>query len=271
MNEEIGGRHLAAMTQPEAARALARGTASWSRAASSSMADICRWAPTPSPPSVAERVAGASCSVLPLSPVGVAPYHMPWPGSLTLRPDTFLRLLFDVCEGLRRPASPASSSSTGTRATHPRSGSGPMRSSRSCRCGWWSSSRTSSPTASSRRRWSSPTPAPWRRPRCLPTAVTGPPRQMTRGSRVDAGNAGRALFRRPDSPRSFGISGRSPRRAGTGGPTARAMSGRSRSPRPSPTIRRRPGLGVLGVGRLLGAASEPVGQGVRGTAEGRGR
>ena len=26
--------------------------------------------------------------VLPLSPVGVAPYHIPWPGSLTISPDT---------------------------------------------------------------------------------------------------------------------------------------------------------------------------------------
>ncbi|MGH3650995.1 MAG: creatininase family protein [Acidimicrobiia bacterium] len=38
--------------------------------------------------------------VLPLSPVGVAPYHLHWPGSLTIRPDTLAALMLDVCEGL---------------------------------------------------------------------------------------------------------------------------------------------------------------------------
>ena len=36
-----------------------------------------------------------------LGPVGVAPYHLPWPGSLSLRPDTLAAVLVDVCGGLR--------------------------------------------------------------------------------------------------------------------------------------------------------------------------
>lgn len=46
---------------------------------------------------VAERL---DAPVLPVSPVGVAPYHLPWPGSLTLRPQTMIDLLTDVCTGL---------------------------------------------------------------------------------------------------------------------------------------------------------------------------
>src|SRR5215472_10227909 len=37
--------------------------------------------------SIAERVAARLGTVVaPLGPVGVAPYHLPWPGSLSLRP-----------------------------------------------------------------------------------------------------------------------------------------------------------------------------------------
>ncbi|MPZ52608.1 MAG: creatininase family protein [Acidimicrobiia bacterium] len=46
---------------------------------------------------VAERI---EAPVLPLSPVGVAPYHLPWAGSLTLRPETLIALMVDVCGGL---------------------------------------------------------------------------------------------------------------------------------------------------------------------------
>ena len=102
MTEPVGGRHLAAMTQPEAARALARGTAI---VVSGSVEQHGGHLPLGTDAfaalTVAERVAERiDAPILPLSPVGVAPYHMPWPGSLTLRPDTFMRLLFDVCEGL---------------------------------------------------------------------------------------------------------------------------------------------------------------------------
>ena len=39
--------------------------------------------------------------MLPLSPVGVAPYHLHWPGSLSIRPDTLGEpMIVDVCEGL---------------------------------------------------------------------------------------------------------------------------------------------------------------------------
>jgi len=46
---------------------------------------------------VADRI---QAPVLPLSPVGVAPYHLPWPGSLTLRPRTMIDLMVDVAGGL---------------------------------------------------------------------------------------------------------------------------------------------------------------------------
>jgi creatinine amidohydrolase len=50
---------------------------------------------------VAERVAPLlDAPVVTPSPVGVAPYHAPWPGSLTLRPETLIALLVDVCDGL---------------------------------------------------------------------------------------------------------------------------------------------------------------------------
>ncbi len=46
---------------------------------------------------VADRLAAP---VLPVSPVGIAPYHMPWQGSLTLRPRTLIDLMVDVAGGL---------------------------------------------------------------------------------------------------------------------------------------------------------------------------
>lgn len=50
---------------------------------------------------VAERVSALlEAPLLPLGPVGVAPYHAAWPGSLTLRPQTLIALLVDVCDGL---------------------------------------------------------------------------------------------------------------------------------------------------------------------------
>jgi creatinine amidohydrolase len=51
--------------------------------------------------SIAERVAfRLDTVVVPLGPVGVAPYHLPWPGSLSLSPATFTAVLADVCAAL---------------------------------------------------------------------------------------------------------------------------------------------------------------------------
>lgn len=50
---------------------------------------------------IAERVAGLLGSPLALlSPVGVAPYHGSWPGSLSLRPETLVALFVDITDGL---------------------------------------------------------------------------------------------------------------------------------------------------------------------------
>ena len=53
--------------------------------------------------SIAERVAFRLDTVVaPLGPVGVAPYHLPWPGSLSLSPATLSAVLIDVCAGLAK-------------------------------------------------------------------------------------------------------------------------------------------------------------------------
>ena len=50
---------------------------------------------------VAERVAARlDAPILLLSLIGIAPYHLSWPGSLTLRPSTLSALVVDACEGL---------------------------------------------------------------------------------------------------------------------------------------------------------------------------
>ncbi|MDH4119250.1 MAG: creatininase family protein [Acidimicrobiia bacterium] len=50
---------------------------------------------------IATRVAARiEAPVLRVSPVGVAPYHLPWQGSLTLRPRTLIDLMLDVSGGL---------------------------------------------------------------------------------------------------------------------------------------------------------------------------
>jgi len=102
MTEAPAGRHLATMTQPEAAQALARGTAILvSGSVEQHGGHLPLGTDAYAALTVAERVAARiDAPILPLSPVGVAPYHMPWPGSLTLRPETLMRLLYDVCEGL---------------------------------------------------------------------------------------------------------------------------------------------------------------------------
>jgi creatinine amidohydrolase len=52
--------------------------------------------------SIAERVAARLGTVVAsLGPAGVAHYHLPWPGTLSLRPSTLAAVLVDVCGGLR--------------------------------------------------------------------------------------------------------------------------------------------------------------------------
>ncbi len=53
--------------------------------------------------SIAERVADRlDTAAVTLGPVGVAHYHLGWPGTLTLRPDTMRAVLVDVAESLAR-------------------------------------------------------------------------------------------------------------------------------------------------------------------------
>jgi creatinine amidohydrolase len=53
--------------------------------------------------SIAERVAFRLDTVVaPLGPVGIAPYHLPWAGSLSLSPGTLTAILVDVCGALRQ-------------------------------------------------------------------------------------------------------------------------------------------------------------------------
>jgi creatinine amidohydrolase len=52
--------------------------------------------------SVAERVAERLDTVVASTgPVGIAPYHLPWPGSLSLSPATLAAIVTDICGGLR--------------------------------------------------------------------------------------------------------------------------------------------------------------------------
>jgi creatinine amidohydrolase len=52
--------------------------------------------------SIAERVAARlDTFVATLGPAGVAPYHLPWPGTLSLRPTTLAAVFVDVCGSLR--------------------------------------------------------------------------------------------------------------------------------------------------------------------------
>jgi creatinine amidohydrolase len=93
---------LANMTQPDAQEALGRGTAilvtgSVEQHGSHLPLGTDAFAALTIALRVAERL---DAPVLPLSPVGVAPYHLAWPGSLTIRPSTLIRLMVDVCEGL---------------------------------------------------------------------------------------------------------------------------------------------------------------------------
>ena len=98
------GLNLAEMTQPQAAKALDGGTVvlvtgSIEQHGGHLPLGTDHFAAL----TVAQRVAAKiDAPWLALSPVGVAPYHMPWAGSLTLQPETFMRLMEDVCDGLAR-------------------------------------------------------------------------------------------------------------------------------------------------------------------------
>ncbi len=95
---------LANMTQPQARQALGRGTAvlvtgSIEQHGGHLPLGTDAWAALTIALRVGERL---QAPVVPLSPVGVAPYHLPWPGSLSISPETMARLLVEVCEGLAR-------------------------------------------------------------------------------------------------------------------------------------------------------------------------
>lgn len=93
---------LSNMTQPQAEEALGRGTAI---IVTGSIEQHGGHLPLGTDAFAALTIAlrvgrRLEAPVLPVSPVGVAPYHMHWPGSLTIRPDTLAALMLDVCEGL---------------------------------------------------------------------------------------------------------------------------------------------------------------------------
>ncbi|MFQ5894770.1 MAG: creatininase family protein, partial [Nitrospinota bacterium] len=48
---------------------------------------------------LAARVGGL---LLPVFPLGVSPFHMSFPGTLSLEPETFISVLFDVCKSVHR-------------------------------------------------------------------------------------------------------------------------------------------------------------------------
>jgi creatinine amidohydrolase len=100
--DETDSVHLAELPQPDAERQLARGTAVLvTGSVEQHGGHLPLGTDAYAAMTVAERVARRiDAPLLPLSLVGVAPYHLPWPGSLTLRPETFINLLVDVCGGL---------------------------------------------------------------------------------------------------------------------------------------------------------------------------
>src|SRR5450631_3888853 len=48
---------------------------------------------------VAERMDGL---VLPATPLGVTPMHMPYEGTITLTPDTYMRVVIETCSSTAR-------------------------------------------------------------------------------------------------------------------------------------------------------------------------
>lgn len=93
---------LANMTQPQAQEALGRGTAVLvTGSIEQHGAHLPLGTDAFAALAIALRVgARLDAPVLPLTAVGVAPYHLPWPGSLTITPGTLTSLMLDVCAGL---------------------------------------------------------------------------------------------------------------------------------------------------------------------------
>jgi creatinine amidohydrolase len=93
---------LANMTQPEAEEALRQGSAvlvtgSIEQHGGHLPLGTDAFAALTIALRVGERL---QAPVVPLSPLGVAPYHLTWPGTLSVRPETLAALMVDVCEGL---------------------------------------------------------------------------------------------------------------------------------------------------------------------------
>jgi creatinine amidohydrolase len=97
-------RHLERLAQPEAARLIsASGVAV---VATGSVEQHGGHLPLGTDAfaalSIAERVADRlDTAVIQLGPVGVAHYHLTWPGTLSLSPSTLAAVLVDICGGLR--------------------------------------------------------------------------------------------------------------------------------------------------------------------------
>jgi creatinine amidohydrolase len=95
--------YLHRLTQPEAARALADGGTAIVVVGSVEQhgPHLPLGTDALAALGIAERVAERmNAPIVPLSLVGVAPYHLGWPGSLTLRPQTLIALFVDVGTGL---------------------------------------------------------------------------------------------------------------------------------------------------------------------------
>jgi creatinine amidohydrolase len=93
---------LANMTQPEAEEALRRGSAvlvtgSIEQHGGHLPLGTDAFAALTIALRVGERL---QAPVIPVTPLGVAPYHLSWPGTLSVRPETLVALMVDVCEGL---------------------------------------------------------------------------------------------------------------------------------------------------------------------------
>jgi creatinine amidohydrolase len=95
--------YLHRLTQPEAQRALAAGETAILVAGSVEQhgPHLPLGTDALAALGIAERVAERlGAPIVPLGLVGIAPYHLAWPGSLTLRPRTLIDLFVDVGSGL---------------------------------------------------------------------------------------------------------------------------------------------------------------------------
>ena len=129
-------RQLERMAQPDAARLLA--TSGVAVVATGSVEQHGGHLPLGTDAfaalSVAERVAERLDTVVaPLGPVGVAHYHLSWPGTLSLRPAMLAAVLTDVCGGLAAAGAhrilvvnwhEGNSATRGSARTRPSSGTG---------------------------------------------------------------------------------------------------------------------------------------------------